>query len=182
MFIEDPSSGDRASVTEENRLKTSAITFSSPHHINHQEGKAYAFPISVTPTGAGDCFAYITNTDDDDMIVDAFNLYVPTTEKIIFKLGDAGTASGGSDVTPVNLNAGSGNLADVTAQTGADITGLSGGSAVAGFTKKGGEDSRIYNLPPSLIIPKNKTLSIYASAGSIAIDMGVLLTFHGTTE
>jgi len=182
MFIESPSSGYKAEVNEENRIMAESVSYTSTHHTNHHEGKAYSFRTSVTPTAAGDCFAYITNNDELDMMIDMFIVSATTDETILVKLGDEGTPAGGSTSTLINLNAGSGNEADVTAETGVDITGLSGGSECCGFFMEGGRSTTPISIPPSLIIPKNKTISFYVETGGIAVRLGALVTFHSSTH
>lgn len=181
MIINDPN-GQAASVNSDGRLVTSAITYPSAHHVNHIDGKAYSFRVTATPTAAGDCFAYVTNLDDEDMVIDLIIANVETTETLLVKLGDSGTAAGGTDVTLTNLNAGSGNLAEVTAQSGNDITGLSGGQIAVGFCFNGGDCSKQVPVPPSFIVPKNKTISLYAVTGGIEINAGMLITFHAPKE
>jgi len=177
MIIHD-SNGQAAKVNSDGRQLTSAITYPSSHHINHIDQEAYSFRVTATPTDAGDCFAYVTNLSDSDMVIDLVIANAISTETLLIKLGDSGTASGGTDVSLTNLNAGSGNLADVKAQSGNDITGLDGGKTALGFCFKGGECSKQVPVPPSLIVPKNKTISLYAVTGGILINAGMLITFH----
>ena len=182
MFIENPTNGDKAGVTSANRLKASCVTVSSAHEVNHSTGDAYSFRIDETPTGALDCVGYIKNNSDSDMVIDMIIAGAASDETIIVKLGDSGTTSGGAAATLTNLNAGSGNIADVTAETGSDITGLSGGSTAMGFFVKGGESSKQFQIPSSFIIPKNKIISFYAKTGGIAVLTGALITFHNENE
>lgn len=180
MQVEDGTGkGFKAEVTEENRVKTDAVAQNLAQHTNRYEGETYAVPISITPTGAGDCFAYIKNNSDTDMVLNSLLLATTTTiETIQLKIGDIGTPAGTTAVTPVNLNGGSGNEADVDCYKGVDITALSGGSVVAGIVVAPDESSFIFTPPPGIIIPKNKTLTFYAVTGAIAISMGALIVFH----
>jgi len=177
--IEDGTgSGRSAGVSKENKLQVMCVAITNEHHINHHEKQAYSLGVQQTPTGAGDCFCYIKNTKDDDMMISAVMLATATDEYIIIKLGDEGTALSGTTATPVNRNAGSGNEADCTAEVGNNITGLSGGSGVMRLFIDGGTSSKKYELCSSLIVPKNKTVSFYAVTGSILITMGVAMFFH----
>lgn len=172
--------GYGAAVTSENRLKVSASTFTLEHEVNHHDGQAYSFGLSLTPTGAGDCFLYIKNNSETDMVISEFMLNAASDETITFKLGDAGTPIDGDTGTPVNRNAGSGNQAAVTALTGVDITGLSGGGAVMGVFLKGGESSVIRRPLSNFIIPKNKVFTGYVSSGAIQIKIGMGFAFHAS--
>jgi len=179
MLIEDgKGTGRQAAVDSENRLMTLAISAALQQHINHDEGFCYSTFFSVTPTGAGDCFGYIKNNSDTDMVVTALMLRCASDETIQVKLGDSGTPVGGAAVTPTNRNAGSGNEADVTALQGVDITGLSGGSVAAGVFVQGGVNSMKVSIRSGLIIPKNKVLTLYAVTGTAAVMVGVSCNFH----
>jgi hypothetical protein len=167
-----------AGVTSENRLKTSAQIFTQEHQTNHHEGECYSIGAAVTPTGAGDCFLYVKNTRDTDMVVSEVMLRAASDETITFKLNDTGTPIGGTTGTPINRNAGSGNLAAVTSLYGVDITGLSGGSAVMSMFLKGGETSvRIAPLS-GFIVPKNHAITGYVSSGAILVMVGMGISFH----
>lgn len=170
--------GFAAGVDSENRLLTAATMQTREHEVNHHEGVSYSYGVSTTPTGAGDCFLYMKNNSDTDMIVSEFMLRAAADEVIQFKLGDSGTPIGGSTGTPVNRNAGSGNEADVTALYGVDITGLSGGSNVMSMFLKGGETSIRVAPLSGFIIPKNKVITGYVTTGGIAVMIGIGISFH----
>ena len=179
LIIEDgKGTGKTVAIDSENKMEVRAVIIDSEYHINEEHGQAYSCGIQQTPTAAGDCFAYITNNSDEDMMVSALMLAAATDEYVIVKLGDTGTALGGADVTPANRNAGSGNKADVTAQQGVDITGLSGGTGVMRIFLDGAVSSKKYDICSNLIIPKNKTISFYCVTGAIQITMGVAMFFH----
>ncbi len=167
-----------AEVDDHNRLSTLAITSTMEQHVNHQDGEAYTAMFSATPTGPGDCFGYIKNNSETDMLVSTAMLRCASDETIQFKLGDSGTPVGGNTITLVNRNAGSGKSADVTALQGVDITGLSGGGVAAGAFVKGGESSLQINISTALIIPKNKVISFYVATGTAAVMVGVEMHFH----
>ena len=171
---------DSAGVTSDFRLKTSAVTLTAEHETNHHSQQSYSYGVSVTPSGAAQCFLYIKNNRDDDMIVSEFMLSAASDETIILKLADEGTPLNGTTGTPVNRNAGSGNTADVTALYGVNITGLSGGGAVMSVFLKGGESGLRVAPLSTFIIPKNKTITAYASSGSIPVVVGMGISFHST--
>jgi len=170
--------GTSVGVTDDHRLATSSIASTKEHEVNHVEGQAYSVGASVTPTGAGDCFLYIKNDSDTDLVLSEFMLYAASDEFFTFKLGDSGTPSGGTDSVPVNRNAGSSNLAEATVQTGVDITGLSGGSPVLSFFKKGGESSERVAPISTFIVPKNRIFTGYVTNGGIAVMTGIGASFH----
>ncbi len=180
MFIENGGAdgGYKLKINSEGQAEVRCITSELEFHANYHEQQAYSAQFIYTPTGAGNCFGYIKNNSNDDMIISALMMYAASDESFSIKLGDTGATSGGTTVTPVNRNAGSGNLADVTCEGGVDITGLSGGSVVAGRFIKGGETSAKVEIKSGLVVPKNKIISFYVQSGAIAIRLGVEMYFH----
>jgi hypothetical protein len=168
MIIRDPKSGIGQSVTQGGMAINKAICESITAHSNHHEEQSYSAIISVTPTGAGDCFFYITNDDDLDAVVTSLKIQSASAETIQVKIRDTGTV-GGTHATliPVNRNAGSGKIADVTCESGVDITGLSGGDVVDQIVT--GATMYKWEWKSGLIVPKNRTVSLYAVTGAIAI-------------
>jgi len=169
--------GFAVGVTNENQLEVCAVTRTIDLFCNQADGSTYSLLISKTPTGAGDCFCYMKNNDERDMVLSSIKLYVATSETISIKLGDSGTPSGGSDATPVNRKAGCGNVADITCETGVDITGLSGGSEVENFFIKGAETSRRIEWLSGIIVPKNHTMTLYVGTGAIAVKLTLSIHF-----
>ena len=180
LLIEDgKGTGKTAQVDSENRLSTLAVATTMEQHTNHKEGQAYTAMFSVTPTGAGDCFGYIKNESDTDMLITALMMRCASDEIIQLKLGDSGTPTGGTDITLVNRNAGSGFSATVDAQQGVDITGLSGGAVVAGAFIDGATNSLKVDIKSALIIPKNKVVTFYVVTGTAAVMVCCSIHFHG---
>jgi len=174
--------GFGAKVNSQHQLATAATTVTKEHEINHADGQAYSVLASLTPTlvnagAATGCFMYIKNTGEADMIVSEMMLWAASAEMFMIKLGDSGTPIGGAATTPSNRNAGKGNQADVTAETAVEITGLSGGSVVFGFTK-GATDSIRIAPATGFIVPKNNVLTVYVATGNVAIRFGMGITFH----
>jgi len=162
--------GNSVSVNASNKLATEAVSSSVEHHVNHADGNAYAVPFSQSNTAAGDCIFYMKNTSDTDMIIEGITLGVHTAtadDSIYFKLGDVGTRNSATDLTPVNLNRGSGKSATGEFEKGADLDGgsatLTGGEeferiVIAGITDK---VSANFNFVQDIILPKNKTFTIW---------------------
>lgn len=179
MYIEDgKGTGYKAQVTKENQLVTWSIVAPLQHHVNHTHGDMYSLLINKTPTGAGDCFCYIKNTDDIDIVITSMKFSAATDETITVKFNDTGTASGGTATTPVNRNATSGHTAAGTFETGVDITGLSGGSSVDQFVIDGATGTLKVIWESGLILPKNQTLTLYATTGAIALVGSISFFYH----
>lgn len=176
MIIRDPSTGKGMEVNDEGYGKVANVNRPLQHHANVVYGNAYSAIISVTPTGAGDCFFYIKNDDVLNLVIRSITLYGASAESLQVKLGDSGTVGGThADLLPVNRNAGSGKTADVTCESGVDITGLSGGSVVCdiNFTNSFVK----LRWDSSLIVPKNTIFSLYAVTGAIAIKANLSFLF-----
>lgn len=168
MILRDPKTGIGQSVTKGGMAVSKAICQSITEHSNQHEEESYSAVISVTPTGAGDCFFYITNDSDIEAVVTSLKLQSATAETIQVKIRDTGTVGGThAALVPVNRHAGSGKIADVTCESGVDITGLSGGDIVDVLVS--GADMWRWEWQSGLIIPKNRTVSLYAVTGAIAI-------------
>ena len=175
MIQRDPRSGQGQSITKGGMALAKAICQTISEHANQEEKQAYSAIISKTPTGAGDCFFYITNDNDNDLVVSSLKLRSASAENVQVKLGDTGTVGGThATLTPTSRNAGSGQEAEVTCESGVDITGLSGGSVVDELVV--GTTMWRWQWNSGLILPKNRTLSLYAVTGAIAIN--ATLGFH----
>ena len=186
MLIEDGAgSGYKAKVGTDNRLKTVAITASAEHHVNHADGEAYVAVFASNPAGAGDVLFYLKNNGDTDMVIEGVTWQTSAAEEVYYKIDDSGTPGGTSDtLVPANLNAGSGNVADATclgtiADGAVDITGLSGGRIVESLYLTSAT-SEHFNLEQDLIIPKNKTFTIYCVGGDTLLRGTVYFNFHGS--
>ena len=179
ILIEDgKGSGRSAEVNLNNHLVVSSIQQSIEHYNNHVTGKAFNALFSATPTGAGDCFLYIKNTSEVDMSIEGFWLWLAASEYIEIKLGDTGTPVGGNDITPVNLNSGSGEAAVGTFQDGADITGLSGGSATHRFYHATSAQSIYRNFEQDIILKRNGVLTMYCQTGTTALHGTLVLSYY----
>jgi len=166
-----------AGVNSDNRLEVDSVSRSHEHFANQEKGTAYSAVIQQTPTGASDVFLFIKNNDERDMVFEGITVAAATDESILVKLGDTGTTTGGTALTPANLNGGSGNVADGTFETGNDITGLTGGITVHRILVDGGTGSEHFRFTQDLILPKNKTLTLTAESGSILLDCVLAFNF-----
>jgi hypothetical protein len=169
--------GYLAGVTNENRLKIGGVTVSKEHHTNFAHEDSYNMLFTVTPTGAGDYFLYMKNTSTDPIVCEGFQIQAPTNEIISITLGMTGTPVGGSTTLPSNLYAGSPKRAVGTFETGADITGLSGGMVVAKYAIAASNESKFRNFDADIVIPQNQTLTMSATTGAIAL-LGFIVMWH----
>lgn len=172
MIISNPN-GTYVDVNDENMMMVRSVESTVEHHTNHTEGDAYHLLFSATPTASGDCFLYVKNTNDENMIVEGYSLWLAANEYIDIKFGDVGTPVGGDTIVPTNCNAGSTKSSDGTYENGNDITGLSGGTTVERLYHASSQESTYWNEDMDLIVPQNQVLTMYAQTGGTAL-AGVL--------
>jgi len=178
--------GFEAGVNLENRLMTSGIAASVEHHVNHHDKEAYNVLFAVNPDGAGDCFFYLLNDSNKNMDITLEGLWIQTSaaEEIYTMIAQAGPAvlTNGIALAQQNLNAGSGNVADVTcygelADGGVDITGLIGGREVQRLWLTNAV-TELFNFEQDIIIPPNQSFSMYCVGGDTLLRGTLVFNFH----
>lgn len=174
-IIRDPSTSKGAEVTSRGHLRTHSITLTEERDATH-DGLSFCSFISRTPTAAGDVFYYLKNLSSRDLIVYHLDIQVASAESVEVRRGDTGTPVGGTDLTPANTNAGSGEVADATSQDGVDITGLSGGVKVCELF--GAATMSDHAIASGLFVPKNQTMTLYAVTGGVALKVNLWFYFH----
>jgi hypothetical protein len=166
--------GYQAKVNSKNMLNTNAITQSVKYYINRQ-GNFYSCTVTVTASGAGDCFFYLKNTDDPDLIIQRLSVHAASNEVIKGYLNDSGTPVGGTNYVPINRNGGSANLCDCDAQYGVNITGMSGGHNFDNFHIAADNHTHTYRWEAGVMVPKNRIFTLYVENGAVELDF--TLTF-----
>lgn len=187
MLIEDgQGSGNAVGVNAEHRIKTIAVSSTPEHQANHEYGLAYNLLFQETPTLSDPsntttpiCFLYLKNLNDLDLIIEGIDLRIGGTnqsEIIEVAANDGETPIGGNTRTPVNLNLGSANVANVTSLSSSEITELTFGTTLMRYYCASSNTTTPYNFEQDLIIPKNNVITLWATNGDIEID-GTLI-FH----
>ena len=126
MIFNDPN-GTYVGVTDENRLKTRAVTELLDTHENHHEGKVWSLPFfDIDPVGANDKFFYITNTGSKDIAISDVRVSCGTTTGRMYIKRVTGTPSftAGADITPVTRNLSKSPNLSATVKSDTDTTGL----------------------------------------------------------
>ena len=175
--------GTSATVDSENRLKVRSIQTSLEHHVNKDEGEAYTWQFSDDPDAGDDCIFYIKNNDDRDLVLDGIDLFITTDTDVYLKVGGAGTTATGTAIVGTNLNAGSGNVADVTCIHDGDVE--SGGTFTGAvecnrFVYQSGTlvDTHHINFVMDIIIPKNQAFSIWVGTAGVVVTGTLYGYFH----
>ena len=171
LIIDDGTgNGHSVKVTGENQLSTSAITKTLFHHLNHSDGQVYHMLFDTDPAGNDDCILYLKNeAEEKDLVINGLQLYIAGACEITWKLKVEGTPVGGTNVIPVNMNAGSGKLASGTFQYGEDITGLTGGDDAFKYVFTGALRSTGFQPDGDIIIPKNQTFALYVDTAGVRV-------------
>lgn len=181
--------GYSASVSTENMLNTTSVQSSTEHHANHEHGLAFHLLFQQTPTlndpsiQEDTCFLYIKNTDETDMCLEGILLRLAgsNVSEIVKIVGnDTGSPVGGDNMTPSNCNLGSGRLATGVFYASNTITGLSGGTEIERIYIGSSNSSTYFNFENDIIVPKNKTITLYASTTGTEIDGSIIFNYHST--
>ena len=167
--------GKVVNVTKTGRLETYAVTVSLEHDTNKRNGEAYSWYFTDDADANDDCIFYLKNNDDRDLVLEGMNLYVTSDAEVYIKLGGVGTTnSSATAVVGCNMNAGSGNVADVTALHDGDIqAGATFSSSTEclryKYTDGTSYDTHDINYPMDIIIPKNSVFSIWCGTAGVVI-------------
>ena len=175
MVVRDPGTQTGMKVTSEGRAMSYAITESESYHSG-EEGFAYHIVLEQTPTSTDDCFFYMKNTNDRDLVIVGYSGYAATADVVEFNLNPTGTPVSGTDITPVNIKGSSSENLDGTFQSGVDITGLTKGST---FHKAKIGTSQFYEIFPSAVwVQKNGTFGLWAVTGTYQINLTLLVHYE----
>ena len=124
MIIQDSSTGNTATVDDENRLKVFSISQSEDKHTN-DEGYYNSLYFVVTPAGANDKFVYFKNTGSADLTITDLRISSSVPTNILMKkVTGSPTYVTGTDVDITSRNLGSPRVPDIIAKYDTDITGL----------------------------------------------------------
>jgi len=183
MLIEDGrGSGRRVEVDPENMLRVLATMQTLERHTNQEHGQAYHAPFDKAPTANDDCIFYLQNLSDTDLIVEGFWLSVSAVCELYFKLNAIGTRNAAAAITPVNVNAKSGNEADCTCEQGVDLDGgaaeLTGGTEVERYVFRAAGDSEFFNFEQDIVLGKNDTLTVWGSIAAAVANGTAVINFH----
>lgn len=172
VVVRDPVNGTGARVNSMGELEVAAVIITAEHFANADNGQSWALNIEQTPTGANDNFFYFKNTSStDSYVIEGFDNYAGSAEEILIFLGTTGTTSGGTTLTPANLNSSSKKEIAGTIEAGNNITGLTDGTQI-GKVKLGTSQGQ-YNFDQDVILAPGGVVSIQAVTGAIKINMTI---------
>ena len=123
-IIQDPATGKTATVDDENRLKTYAVTQEENKHTNI-EGFSNSIYFEVTPAGANDKFFYLQNTGTEDLtITDVRISSTVATNILLDQVTGTPIYVTGTDAQVTNRNLGSSKIPSIIAKYDTDITAV----------------------------------------------------------
>ena len=166
--------GRTAKVDGEGRLHGYATTEPEEQHTNRLNQDAYISYIDLTPTGAGDTFYYLKNTDTRDLIINWYRIWsVAGAEAIDIYKNKDGSPSNTTDIVPVNANFASKKFATVTNHESVDMGGLSGGTLVDRLRLSGDGNDVVEVYPGGLVLPQGSILTAQVLNGAIPIEFTI---------
>jgi len=189
MKIEDGTGGGTSAMVDSNNmLRCRTVMNEFECWITSMLEGAYSVVVNHLDVDVDDgCFLYIKNTGNDTLRVGRARIAVDGPMDIYVRVDDDGTRNDANTITPVNRNAGSGNEAPATVESGFNLAAgaatLSGGSEIERFVFWDADDNREVDFVGKIAIPKNHTLTFWAggTAGGSTneVTMTLVLTFGG---
>jgi len=173
--------GISVGVNGDFRLLTTTVSRPFEEYIN-ENGDLYHVLFDKDPDGNDDCIVYVKNESTMRMYIFGLMMYIGAACEVTWKLGVEGTPAGGTDVTPVSMNATSGKTADGTFQHGTDITGLSGGNDIHIYIFTAAKASAGYRPESTIILDKNDTFAVYVDTAGVRIAGHVGFGYHDISK
>ena len=170
MKIEDGKgkNGD-CSVSAAQRLNVSAKTRDRLFYVSRDDEQSFNAVMPSFSAAAGNYVYYIKNiSSTKNMFLHTIEYH--SVENVHWKVWQVtGTAAGGTEIIPANLNLGSGRLAEATCMGGgATITGLTLGNQIGTHrTSAFGEAGM--NWGEGLIIPPNAAIMVEYDTGTTGL-------------
>lgn len=132
IIVDGSGSGFQAKVTKANQLSVFAVT-ETGYHASSDDGNAYAITSGNVTIGASgtEGILYFKNTGEGAFHVDSIIFANDVAARwVVYRNPTTGTLiSGGSAVTPVNLNFNSNNTLTNTSKKGTDASTITDGTA-----------------------------------------------------
>lgn len=146
-------------VDADGRAAVFATTLPEEHHVNQDAEKFWSVPFdAVDPTSNDDYFIHIKNTDTAVRVIPRVNI-TSTVAGFVELQRVTGTSVGGGDVVPVNATGGGSAPANLTTETGVDITGLVDGGVHHFHWLQANVTAHIF-LPATIRLKQNEQFAI----------------------
>lgn len=146
-------------IDADGRATTFSTVLPEEHHVNQAVEKTWAIPFdAINPTNADSYFIHVRNTDTAVRVVPRIAL-TSTVAGFIEIQSVSGTSVGGAAVTPVNGTVGGPAPANLTAETGVDITGLTD-DGVHHFHWLEANKTAHIGIPATLRLKQNQAMAL----------------------
>jgi hypothetical protein len=177
--INDPN-GQALKIDSEGRAKTYSVIENEELHVNENEKQCFSVLVDVTSASTDDDFFYLKNNEDKNLIIYRIEGWCDDASqeiKILLGATDAGT-DGGDDLTPVAMNAGSGEVPSIDCTQDATDLAITGGSVIdlLKFSPVALTNGR-WEYSEGIILPKNSRLHMEAALAGL-INLNIFFYFH----
>ena len=182
MFIEDPATGRKASVSGSYRQNVSSKSNPRDFYISRDAGKVFHYVSSFDATTGSIVFSLENDSATDDCYIGGINFSALTNCSFdIYQTLDGQTPTG-TTLTGANLNMGSSNEASAKSFGNAAVTGITNTTTSKIFTAKcSAYNDRRIDLNDALILTRGNGINI-ALTGNGTIDVSVNVHFEDPTQ
>lgn len=153
------------------RLNVSSRSDTRAYYISRDRGQAFGVTFDDADAAAGDFIFYLQNTSTDkDLVIDTLD--ISTTVTGAFKIHFVtGTVSGGSSLTPTNLNRSSSNSAVVTCSGNGALSGLTSDGEIE-MVALGNTEHATLDMRDRVRLGQNDAIALEFDRGSNTIAEG----------
>lgn len=173
---------------KDNRLWVTSIN-KSMAALAAEEGNCYTAICAADPSATDADFFYLKNLDSRDLRIFKIKGFLDDgctgdVHEISVKLGVTGSPTSGTAITPVNVNAGSGNSADVTCEYRDGDMALTGGSTVdiirlfKGAATNNYMNGKLLDYESELILPTNTAMVLNNDVDPVGTDFDIIVWFY----
>ena len=184
--INDPSNGNAASVLDDGRLEVDAKSSPLQHIVSSEQQQAYQAQGSTTIAAGTETILHIKNTSTTgNMVITFLRLQiigvvaaVPEAATYVTLNQNTTIASGGVELTPINMYLGHSNAATVVSTSG-ETPIVTAGTPVEfdRWYPSSDGDARTYNKEGVLIVPPQQSINIAVTSGTIGGDVHCRVSF-----
>jgi len=183
MRIEDGTgNGYEVAVTAENYLRTDTIAKSLQHHISSSHSNAFQVSADLAIGTSLQNLLLITNDGDKDLVISFMRVMsigaAAASEDAYFSiLGGGAYVSGGTEITPVNMNIGQSNVAVATVYDGS-VAIVDDGNFVEFDRNYEANSMQTYLKDGSLILKRGASLSVAHKGSTVAGNAYCRVSFY----
>ena len=140
------------------RLNVSSRSDDRSFYISRDEGQYYCLHVEDDDAATNDLLAYLRNdSSSKSVFIRDIHISVESAATIKLAYGNATAATGGSALTPVNMNRASSNAADITARGNGAITGVTADTFFSAFRIGAGET---FEYDVTIILGQNDNIVV----------------------